>query len=73
MALNHLSTGLKTPPKGALINSLGTERLGESNPKRLAGMNKEVESFDRLRKNSSEPLMRCREVATSRQKRQGGA
>jgi hypothetical protein len=31
------------PPKGALINSLGIERLGESNPLRLAGVNKGVE------------------------------
>ena len=31
------------PPKGALINSLGIERLGESSPKRLAGANKGVE------------------------------
>jgi len=73
MALNHLSTGLKTPPKGALINSLGTERLGESSPLRLAGANKGVESFDRLRINSSEPLIRCREVGTFSQKLQGGA
>ena len=37
-----IGEGIK-PPKGALINSLGAERLGESSPKRLAGMNKGVE------------------------------
>tara|TARA_B100000809_G_scaffold176399_1_gene173806 strand:- start:17967 stop:18242 length:276 start_codon:yes stop_codon:yes gene_type:complete len=71
MALNHLSTGLKTPPKVTLINNLGIERLGESSPKRLAVVNKGVEPFERLRLNSSELLMSCREVATFSQKLQG--
>ena len=63
-----------------MINSLGIERLGESNPRDSQGMSKGVEPFDKLRINFSEPSMRCprkkgagREVAISSQKLQGGA
>ncbi|AFU68378.1 hypothetical protein P700755_001483 [Psychroflexus torquis ATCC 700755] len=50
--------GLK-PPKGALINSLGIERLGESSPRGWQGMSKGVEPFVKFRINFSEPSMRC--------------
>ena len=50
------------------MNGLGLEHAGVSSPKRLAVVNKGVESFEMLRVNSIEPVMRCREVAAFSQK-----
>ena len=54
-----IGEGIK-PPKGALVKSQGIERLGNDQSRigqvRIREMNK------------SEPLLRCREVATSCQK-----
>lgn len=51
--------GIK-PPKGALVKSHGTERLGEYNPRDYQVSIKEM--------NASEPLMKCRESGTICQK-----
>ena len=51
--------GIK-PPKGALVKSQGIERLGNVQSRTVQVRIKEM--------NTSEPPMRCREVATSCQK-----
>ena len=50
------------PPKGALVKSQGTERLGKVHPRGAQVWIKEM--------NESEPLMRCRESAIFCQKLQ---
>lgn len=54
-----IGEGIK-PPKGALVKSQGIERLGNVQSRTVQVGIKEM--------NTSEPLMRCREVATSCQK-----
>ncbi len=65
---NHIKTNHQSrcigdgfkPPKGAVVNSYGIERLGKVNPRDYQVLIKEL--------NESEPLMRCREVGTISQK-----
>ena len=59
LAVSTKGEGIK-PPKGAVVKSYGTERLGKDKPRVYQVWIKEM--------NESEPLMRCRESGTICQK-----